>query len=66
MVDDEIAKLNDLVLHEQAYTFDITLLKDLALNLTMTRSPVLKQVSNLIKFNFDGTFNQMKNSTNQN
>lgn len=26
LVDDEIAKLNDIVLHEQAYTFDVNLI----------------------------------------
>lgn len=60
LIDDEIAQLDRLVQNETAYTFDVDLIRDLALNMTMTKAPVLERGSNKIKFNFDGTFNKMQ------
>ena len=60
VIDQQIGKINDMVEKEQAYTFDIDLIQDLALNLTMTKAPIIKSGSNDMKFNFDGTFNKFQ------
>ena len=64
-VNAELKKINEMVMNEQPYTFDITSdANDIAMNMTMTKAPSLAPGSREIMLNFDGTFHQMKNATN--
>ena len=57
LVDQSVNALNQKIMNESSYTFDITPFgKQMPLNMTMTNEPIIKPDSNLIKLNFDGLF----------